>query len=1295
MASLQIQLGKIRRHVNSSLASQQQVAGTLYAIEETLKEQGNKPTPASYFASLLTLLEQQQDYENGLQEPILYLLAIILPFTPQPILRAKFTSIMGILSSSIDMSQAEAPVIKSVIKILETLLVNLDPNGWNQTIASKSFQSILILATDPRPKVRKTAQDAAAEIMVHPPLPLKHHPVSNTLATFCLKSLKSAGPKDSQALIHLLQLIKITVPGWSREQLTELCDPLIQLPKLNSSFITTAAFDTFGAIFEHASANFDSKQIESLLSIIVDMKPNINDAALSSSWHKIISHGYTAYAKENPKTCFETMATIFEVIFSDLELGKPAAQQSAANTLRVLLFKCIPKSGSKIELDQNVVLRLIKTLTSGLGYRFKNVWPVVLLLVAVTFESLGRRSLPAMISLLELISSMRMESDFEFKAEADATLGAAVSAIGPEEFLKVLPLNIEAVTGKVKDAVGRAWLLPLMKGYIHNTPLSYFKESLLPIADNLTVKGDEFKAKNRLTESRIFEALTQQIWALFSGFCDAPIDIVTEFDEDFAARLGAEIHETPHIRPYVCTGLQRLVQNICKIAHSNNQDKMDDDDDDNENIMKYEQANKAKVHISQFSPNFLLVLFNVFSQTAAPSRGYLFDTIQTLLLVTPKNEINSAFERVHGMFTGSLSSHVPPTSEQQTKLYIESNPPPVAHTMLDLLISMVNAVDREQADKFISSILPLIKQEEDHTLQKKAYKALYRLCDATEQSETVRISIRKALLPTLIPALTEATESTVSGSKRERLALLALLVKVLPSRELHIIPSLLSEAIISTKEVNEKARIAAFDLLLSLGHKMQEGGVVDTSKLVQAEGEEIEADEDSKKQASLEEFFKMALAGLAATTQHMISATITALARLMFEFHTQLRKEFMVELLDTTLLFVNTNSREIAKSSLGFVKVAVVALPNETLAPFLQKLVHGVLKWSNEHKNRLKTNARHIIERLVRRFGIDKISRVTPEEHAKLINNIRKRKLRSEKKAEERTNRNAAVGGEGFDDDLEKLAVPSGRKSKFGDAYQDALYGSESEISDSENEDGGDSDSMQVDNNNGGKASHASSKGNARKQKGSKKQNQLIHEDPWIHEDASGPLDFLDHRAFSHMSTAKPSEKPKSRSLAKEFKVKDGRLVIEEESDSDSDAGDKQKQNTAVVAGEEDPDYYRQMVRSKDGFTRSQGNKIKFNKRKSGEFDNDDDEDEDSMQVENAGGQRGKKNKNQRGGPHAVGKEYKAKGAKGDVLKKGRFEPYAYIPLNPSKVGSRQKNLGIKNTSKREKRRSAHGGGRA
>lgn len=52
------------------------------------------------------------------------------------------------------------------------------------------------------------------------------------------------------------------------------------------------------------------------------------------------------------------------------------------------------------------------------------------------------------------------------------------------------------------------------------------------------------------------------------------------------------------------------------------------------------------------------------------------------------------------------------------------------------------------------------------------------------------------------------------------------MVQHLPKERLHLIPEILSEAVLGTKEVNEKARDAGFDLLVVMGQKMAAGGDV-------------------------------------------------------------------------------------------------------------------------------------------------------------------------------------------------------------------------------------------------------------------------------------------------------------------------------------------------------------------------------------------------------------------------------------------------------------------------------------
>lgn len=113
-------------------------------------------------------------------------------------------------------------------------------------------------------------------------------------------------------------------------------------------------------------------------------------------------------------------------------------------------------------------------------------------------------------------------------------------------------------------------------------------------------------------------------------------------------------------------------------------------------------------------------------------------------------------------------------------------------------------------------------------------------------------------------------------------------VDMLPEIYLHVIPVILPEVVLGTKEANEKAREAAYDLLISMGKKMQVGGTVQNSMI-----DGMEHMQDTK--ASLNEYFVMVSAGLAGSSQHIISATITALSRMLFEFKGRLLQSMTID----------------------------------------------------------------------------------------------------------------------------------------------------------------------------------------------------------------------------------------------------------------------------------------------------------------------------------------------------------------------------------------------------------------
>jgi ribosomal RNA-processing protein 12 len=128
-----------------------------------------------------------------------------------------------------------------------------------------------------------------------------------------------------------------------------------------------------------------------------------------------------------------------------------------------------------------------------------------------------------------------------------------------------------------------------------------------------------------------------------------------------------------------------------------------------------------------------------------------------------------------------------------------------------------------------------------------------------------------------------------------------------------------------------------------------------------------------------------------------------------------LSDEVIDDLLSTMEVFLTSKSREIARSAIGFIKVALVILPKEVMEPRLEKLLPNLMVWSHETKGHFRVKVKGLMERMIRKFGYDLILRYTPEEDHKLLINIRK--TREQKK------RGKEMANEDVEDDTAK-ALP-------------------------------------------------------------------------------------------------------------------------------------------------------------------------------------------------------------------------------------------------------------------------------
>ncbi|KAM0430579.1 hypothetical protein ACHAPT_005930 [Fusarium lateritium] len=1173
--SLAEKLDKIK---SPGLQSQQRTVVVLQAVESTLKDQNTAPTPTGYFAALLALLQQANSNDTvnpELATPAVYLLDVVTPYAPQPLLRAKFTQILTLLAPVLLLQDAEPLLLRSSIGCLESLLLAQDAASWELSVSQigprRAVAGLLNMSLDHRPKVRRRSQDALKKVLRNPPpSPSLDHPAADMCAQTALKNLEDLAAKVAQArkkksdaahdpaMIHALQLVKTIAAasgGWPTKKIESLCELLLGIAKSGNEYMTMAAFEIFEMIFEGMTDEVSSAKLPRLMEIISELRPAANDTQLVPPWLAILSRGYDVSAQVEPDETFQNLPQMFEMVAQFLESPSENIRISASECLVSFMANCVPRQVilEPSIYDEKILEKVAKIAESLLTVQYQAAWLQTFNVLGAMFDSLRWRSFPIMMNVTKTIGEIRENGSFRNKKDADDVIGKAIRAMGPEAVLSVLPLNLAR---PAKGQPGRAWMFPILRDYTSNTNLAHFKSEMVPLSELMFQKVLDHGQAEKTMEVKIYETVVQQIWSTLPGYCDLPLDLTEAFDQGFAEILANLLYKQVELRLDVCRALKTLIESSKAIA------EIQDEEEDLvlQSRVSRATAKKNLEYLSQFAGNMLAVLFNVYTQTLPQSRGPILQTINTFLSITPNGELMETFDRVSKMLAAELQAEKPAEKDKGQKS--KDHMPSTAQTLMDLVITMSVYLPRESFAALFEIAAVIINKGDEPQLQKKAYKLIPRLADS--EIGKAALQERSAELQHLIFS---STEKVSAPARRERLAAIIALLPFIPDTSLHFIPAVLSEVVICCKENNERARETAYELLVQMGHRMAgaNGVAIDNSNVPHMPNDAPAGT------ANIEEFFTMVSAGLAGSTPHMISASITAISRLLYEFRSDLSEQTLSDLVQTMDLFLTSNNREIVKSCLGFVKVCVIGLPVELMLPRLETLVPNLIVWSHEHKGHFKAKVKHILERMVRRFGYDNIHKNCPEADKKLIVNIRKTKERTKKKKDAAK---AAHDGDDSDDDEDQP------KRQFENEYDQALYSSDSDASD-------DSDD------------EAAPRPKKKAQKGGK---------TYIIEDDDEPLDLLDKKALANISSTKPVKLRKPTRTKAKFDL-DGKLILGKDSDDEGagamDVGEPNNPEASGVGA------YVAALKGKDAAKRGRGGKLKFSNRRT-----KDDDDEEDLEMD-------------------------------------------------------------------------------
>ncbi|XP_042866976.1 RRP12-like protein [Penaeus japonicus] len=541
---------------------------------------------------------------------------------------------------------------------------------------------------------------------------------------------------------------------------------------------------------------------------------------------------------------------------------------------------------------------------------------------------------------------------------------------------------------------------------------------------------------------------------------------------------------------------------------------------------------------------------------------------------------------------------------------------------LDLGRAFLPYMEVDSYEKFFEKIKPLLAETLNHKEQKAAYKLLEDLLSiGTESSSEFITNNLDTLFENLLQSLAAASPSSRAPRLRcIRQVLLNLKTNMEEEKRDTFLQQVVAETVMCCgKGMSTATRKAAFTLLADVGTAIQK---------------HLECSPEDTVRHSM----KLFLAGLVGSPA-LAKNSIIAITSLTFQFKTIIPKDVLDLLMSNMCIQLLCKSREIVGASLSFILATLSFLPVPVMSDYFEKIFKTMCKIDPDTQRKFRRRMRDILSRLLRKFGSDRLMAMVPPGDGilqKRIRNLRKEDARKKREREAKRKQGSKVQ-DSDDEDFVRGAIPPGLDEILAEIDSD-----DDKTDDDDEEEG------------------------KRGRKGKKENKQKGMKEAWIKEDEDNIVDLLDPSAGQAVLSKRPKLKPKrpKEKSSGGFEVDDktGRMII---MDKEEQKEEKKKIGSSNIEFMEDLDEFLEMKAGvKDG-------KIKNRKRTLSAGS------EENAEPPNKVSGKGPSNLNSKKVAQKkrfdYGSEFSMKKAKGDMMKKGKVMPYAYVQFTKDRLNKRKK----------------------
>jgi hypothetical protein len=304
--------------------------------------------------------------------------------------------------------------------------------------------------------------------------------------------------------------------------------------------MTCEAYNVFPKIVSSGLIQHPEK-CSTLLKTLMKQTPNKESAQIVPVWiGMILNISKEMLADQSSLFYSEHLETVFNSIFHFLDSSKPSIHKATAENLKQVLSSISVETDNINALLEPLCLIAETIQEATISFKYQEVLPHILTVLDelyIVFPKLSALhsnvdiGLETGVKYLDKLVSQPTVTQ-EVKALLMQSIGAAANALGMREITRILPLNLIPrfvvailmdlfLTLLVSSASGapRGWLIPLLRDHVtQSKDLDFFWSSILPLANQLLSRAQEFAQSGKVIEVRVHETLYQQLWAMFPTF---------------------------------------------------------------------------------------------------------------------------------------------------------------------------------------------------------------------------------------------------------------------------------------------------------------------------------------------------------------------------------------------------------------------------------------------------------------------------------------------------------------------------------------------------------------------------------------------------------------------------------------------------------------------------------------------------------------------------------------------------------------------------------------------------------